>query len=110
MTGIKSGSRLEQLEQLARKIALEIAAERRRLALDPPGPGRPPARPDSRHLADLSTHERLRELGVTSKTVKEWAVKAGHLTAVRQGRVARWVVEAYAEHITTPRPPIQVDP
>lgn len=88
MSGVSTGTRLERLYRLRRCLDLEIAAELRR---------NPPQRLTPRRRAEVATKHRLDELGVTPRQVKEWAVEIGLLPAVRQGRVARHLIEAYAE-------------
>lgn len=95
MSGVQTGTKLERLQALERQVKHEIAVELRRLALDDTGRHRA-VTITPRRRGDQDTQDRLTELGVTSKHVKEWAVQKGILTAVRQGRVARWIVEAYA--------------
>lgn len=93
MSGVRTGTRLEQLERLRVKIDQEIAAERRRLALDERFEvfQRPRARRSD------PTKDRLEALGISSHEVKVWAVAEGLLPAVKRGRVARALVEQYAE-------------
>lgn len=90
MSGVRTGSRLQQLERLAARIQYEIAVEHARL-----------------HLSDnngCTSHEkpattstgRLEQLGVTSLEVKHWAVTVGLLHHVARGRIALSIVEAYA--------------
>jgi hypothetical protein len=86
MGGITTGTRLEQLEQLAARINHEIACERRR---------HPPARTP----IPASSATLLAQLGVTARHVKDWAYTAGLVTEVARGRVALHLVEAYAEHV-----------
>lgn len=95
MSGISTGTRLEQLERLKAKVDLEIAAERRRLALDERFVTFQRADHDRRRVD--ATKARLEQLGVTAKDVKVWAVGVGLLADVKRGRVARELVEKYAE-------------
>lgn len=92
MSGVRTGTRLEQLHKLAARIQLEIEAELRRHV--------PPARPKPEKPATQQTRvdERLRELGVTSRDVKQWAVQAGLRSHVQRGRVSLELVNAYALH------------
>lgn len=99
MSGVQVGTRLDLLERLRVKIDQEIAVERRKLALNGPGPR---ARFDvfekpKRKAPEPAAGERLiAELGVTTRDVKVWAVSVGLLDQVRRGRVAGSVVDAYA--------------
>lgn len=100
MSGVQTGSRLDRLLALRSQIDMEIAAERRKEALSAP----PPA---PENLTDYEirsrrqkasaevTRKRLAQLGVTSREVKEWAVRAGHLAAVTRGRVALDLIDDY---------------
>lgn len=87
MSGISSGTRLQQLEELRQRIDQEIAYERRQH----PTPRRP------NEIA--ATSVLLAELGVTAKHVKEWACTQGLIPVVARGRVALGLVEAYAAHM-----------
>lgn len=92
MSGVKVGTRLEQLHALRDRIALEIRAEERRLALQRPAfevfakPGRKNA-----------VAEQLEQLGVTSRQVKEWALANGLIDEIKRGRIGAHLVDAYAE-------------
>lgn len=109
MSGIRTITRAEALEVLLRRTRHEIACavrgeERHHLPrlreLEdallvelglPPRPKSPAPRRRAEHVLD-----RLAELGVTSRQVKEWAVETGRLPAVVRGRISRQLVEAYA--------------
>ncbi|TAJ21807.1 MAG: hypothetical protein EPO65_00470 [Dehalococcoidia bacterium] len=99
MSGVQVGTRLDLLERLRVKIDQEIAVERRKLALNAPGPR---ARFEvyekpKRKAPEPSAGDRLLvELGVTAHEVKVWAVSVGILDQIRRGRVAGHVVDAYA--------------
>lgn len=95
MSGIRVGSRLEQLLDLRRKIDLEIEVERR--THPPAPPARPKAAPSRTHRADSSRVDRLARLGVSSKQVKQWAVSQGLLPSVQRGRLADTVLDAYEQ-------------
>jgi hypothetical protein len=92
MSGVRTGTRLEQLYALRDRIALEIRAEERRLALQRPNfevfkkPGR-------RNAVETL----LDDLGVTSRQVKEWAHATGLVDEVKRGRVGADLVNAYAD-------------
>lgn len=81
------GTRLDQLVVLRDQITAEIEMERRRQWRN--GHGSVPMPTSSEAL--------MNALGVTSRDVKEWAVTAGLLTAVRRGRVSLTIVRAYQE-------------
>lgn len=92
MSGVMVGSRLDQLVVLRDKITAEIEHERRR------------GWNNGRAMVDVPTSAEalMNTLGVTSRQVKEWAVQAGLLTAVRRGRVSLSIVQAYQkEHEQT---------
>lgn len=93
MSGVTVGTRLEQLLALERKLQLEIRAERIRLATNVA----PLPRVQPRRLARVNRVDmRLAALGVSSREVKEWAVRVGLLDAVHRGRVGLQLVEQYA--------------
>lgn len=107
MTGIRTGSRLEQLEALRRRLDHEIAVERRAAILAAPctdhdtTTGRQPtgkrAPTGTGKGSDAVAHARLEELGVTTRQVKQWAVSVGLIPALVRGRVALPIIEKYAE-------------
>lgn len=123
------GTRLDKLLALRSRLDHEIASERRREALadrrwqvyERPRKRRDGGAQSSRSLergyvpqlnggdrgqsgqsAD-STRERLNELGVTSLTVKQWAVRWGYRTEIQPGRVAHDLLERYAKAHPAPR-------
>lgn len=127
MSGIRTGTRLQNLQQLRRRAQHELDAARRRddrhdlprlrelvtriqhqIDLETPAPATPtPAgtpRLRSQKATDRVTR-RLNQLGVTSHDVKEWAVTAGLLDRVRRGRIRAELVEAYANRTTHPKEP-----
>lgn len=87
MSGVQHGTRLDQLVVLRDTVLAEIEHERRA------------GRHNGIALRDIPTSAEalLATLGVTSRTVKEWAVQQGLLTAVRRGRVSLTIVRAYQE-------------
>lgn len=109
MSGVKTGTRLDQLLELRRRLDMEIAAERRREALavrrwetyerpkDDDGMTVDERRRAGTRRSDDATRQRLDQLGVTSLEVKQWAVRAGYLVRMVQGRVAAELVEKYAD-------------
>lgn len=97
MTGVRVGTRLDQLLALRRQVDQEIATERRRLALDvghrPAATlhvDEPPPKGDA-SVAALARHR------LTAKQVKVWAVSVGLLDEVKRGRVAADLVHAYVD-------------
>lgn len=93
MSGIKVGSRLEQLEELDRRLHVEIELERR---THPPKPREKTTRrrtPTPRNKVD----QHLVALGVTTRQVKQWALETGRLDRIHRGRVSAELVEAYAQ-------------
>lgn len=112
MSGVQSGTRLERLEQLHRRVRHELAIARRhglvdetrlavldaRLAHEITTLHR--ARPTvaaAVRQTDRTVQERLEQLGVTSHVVKQWAVDTGLIPAVVRGRVSGLLVDAYAQ-------------
>jgi hypothetical protein len=93
VSGIRVGSRLEQLRKLRDQVTVEIELEERRQRLDGrrPVPGAPASR-----RGGATTNHLLEQLGVTAKQVKEWGVEQGLIPTVVRGRVALSLVEAYA--------------
>lgn len=118
MSGIRTGTRLEQLHALRRTVTVQIEylrtqgqpatqhetllerldQEIRNEGGTPPTPPRPLKR---RRPAPAAVDVLLRELGITAHDVKVWAVQHGLLDQVRRGRVALRYVEAYAAHQRT---------
>lgn len=100
MSGVRTGSRLEQLEALRARLDHEIAQERRRLATTPrPAPTRAPRPSEPRTPAGI-LHATLTDLGATPHDVRTWAREQGVRIAER-GPVPRVAIEAY---IDTHRP------
>lgn len=108
MSGIRTCTREEALQQLLTRTRHEISCARRREDLhelprlrelearieDELGIPRPAVRrPGQRAEMVL---ERMAELGVTARQVKEWAVETGLIPAVVRGRIRRELVEAWA--------------
>lgn len=105
MSGVRVGTRLEQLEALRRQVDQEIAVERRRLATE--AQHRPPTRTAPRRSKSNLTggvgkgsssvliRVRLEQLGVTSKQVKQWAVDRGLLDRIHRGTVRVELIDAY---------------
>jgi hypothetical protein len=127
VSGVRTGSRLEQLEALRRRTAVQHEHARRSghphaelgkllARLDdeirteggtpPPAPQPAPRRqPPVRGLKGAEEYAAalMAHYGVAAVDVKRWAVSAGLLDQVRRGRVALELVEAYAaHHPTTP--------
>jgi hypothetical protein len=95
MSGVTTGTRLEQLYRLRDRVAQEIAHEER-LVAQQRGRPMPPVEPFKRpgRVGSL-----LAELGVTGAEVNEWALRVGLITHKKRGRVDGRLVEAYALHV-----------
>ena len=91
MSGITTGSRLEQLQALQRRIHHEIQIELRKA----PGPKAPAKKPRKQEGPNV-VQQRLAELGVTTRTVKEWGITQGLITEIKRGRIGITLVDAYA--------------
>lgn len=121
MSGVRVGTRLEQLQDLRRQTAVQHEHARRtgapaadlgallaRIDVEiraeggtPPPAPRPPAPDAPRRRTSLTSDDAVRvmaELGVTSNDVKRWAVDQGLLDAVKRGRIRVDLVETYARH------------
>ena len=109
MSGVRQGSRLQQLEALRARLDHEINVERRRTIIAehrpatpaPPPPREPTPRDDLDGRPDvtgfaLTTRTLLDDLDVTPRQVKEWAVSVGLIPAVTRGRVSLELVRSYA--------------
>lgn len=105
MSGIRTCTREEALQALLTRTRQEIACAVRREDRR----GLPRLRALAARLEDelgLTPSvkprraelvlQRLTELGVTSRQVKEWAVEQGLIPTVVRGRIARDLVEAWA--------------
>lgn len=124
MSGVRAGSRLQQLQDLRRQVTIRIEYARRNAlpaahlldlaaAVDDEiraegGTPPPPAgfvvvrrsrttRPPAPHTSDLL----MAQLGVTTPVVRAWAIENGLLRPGKRGRIGAAVVEAYAQHHTT---------
>lgn len=97
MSGIRTGTRLEQLQQLHARIGREIEAERLRVALDRPALPRPRPPRERRPIEYNAVDARLEAMGVTSLEVKRWAHDAGLIAEIPRGRVASHLVQLFAE-------------
>lgn len=111
MTGIRTTTRLEELQRLHRVTRLQRDAAARRgepthqhdhllaaLTREITHASRRP-RPEvaaAVRATDTSVQDRLHALGVTALDVKRWAVATGRLPAVVRGRVSGLLVDAYA--------------
>ncbi len=98
MSGVRVGSRLEQLLDLRRQVTVQIEVERRANPTEATRLGltKTKRRPKDRTAAPNVVQRRLADLGVTTYDVKVWAVEAGILPAVKQGRIGIALVEQYA--------------
>lgn len=105
MTGVRTCTREQALEQLLIRTRQEISCAVRRedlralprlrelrARLEDELGLTPPTKPRRAELV----LDRLAELGVTSRQVKEWAVEQGLIPAVVRGRISRGLVEAWA--------------
>ncbi|MCX6399442.1 MAG: hypothetical protein NTX33_05890 [Propionibacteriales bacterium] len=113
MSGIRTGTRIEQLAALRSRVSLELeyaarTGKPRERLLHLAGQidqeirsegGKPPPRTpyekrkrSAPHRADIL----IAELGVTSADVRAWALAAGIVDRQRRGRLPAVVVEAYA--------------
>lgn len=115
MTGVRSMTRLEQLQALVARVNLEIDQAARRVDLRAltdlrelrgrllheidHNPGAPAAR--QQRQVDRVT-ARLRELDVTRSQVRAWGVRSGRLTAGAPGRTGLDLVEAFAALMPAP--------
>lgn len=92
LEGIRSGSRLDMLRDLKRRVDAEIRAEekleRSRTAIR--------AYKAKQEARRDSVSQRLARLGVTAHDVKTWALEQGLITEIRRGRVSGDLVDAYA--------------
>lgn len=91
MSGVRTGSRLDQLLALRARLDNEIQIERART--------RQPDHNGRTHTpTPLTNRQRLDQLDTTSKAVKLWAMKTGLIQAgpIPSGRAPRWLIEAYA--------------
>lgn len=95
MSGVRAGTRLQQLQALRTRIDQEIQAELLRVHIDEAGRVRPR---EPATTAELLVHHDL-----TSHQVKAWAHQQGLIPAVTRGRVSRALVEAYLEQNGTPQ-------
>jgi hypothetical protein len=99
MSGVRVGTRLDHLLTLRKRLEHEIRVEQRRNALDPTGAhdATTPTKKRVHRGVEDTTAALLQRLGVTSRTVKEWAVSQGIYPAVPPGRVSLQLVESYAK-------------
>lgn len=110
MSGVRVGSRLEQLRKLRAQVDLQIEIEERRERLEGARPALAVQQPVSvrprkgsltggvgKGSSSILIRDRLVQMGVTAKDVKLWAVEKGLLAEFKRGTVAVAVVDAYAE-------------
>lgn len=120
MSGIRVGTRLDQLQDLRRTITVQLEHARRtidptrvteltdlRNRVDaeirteggtPPPAGTTPTPRRRRTLAPTRADVLMAELDVPASTVRAWAIQTGLLAGVTRGRLSTAVVEAYATH------------
>lgn len=101
---VQTGSRLERLERLQRRTQHERqSAERRddRLAvprlLELEAKVNDALKAERQALFGNSVDQRLKEIGVTAKAIRTWALAEG-LTRAQRGRLGAELVEAYIQH------------
>lgn len=90
MSGVRCGTRLDQLRALRRRIDLEIMVAAREEAL-----ARPIVRSRPERRGRNTVDEQLAELGVTSHDVKVWALQAGLVSEIKRGRIGQNLVDSY---------------
>lgn len=97
MSGVRTGTRLEQLRALRARLDHEIAAELRRAAQEPDPRPVTTARKSSRRrpATPNATSQLLEQLGVTAADVRAWARESGR-DVPAHGRLSLALVEAYA--------------
>lgn len=97
MSGVQTGSRVEQLEKLLARVQQELAAERLKShtdAVDPRGGiYTHPDEPVSRLVAEQRRPSEPCQ--VSSRTVKEWALAQNLISHIPRARVNSALVEAY---------------
>lgn len=97
MSGITVGTRLDQLYALRDRIAQEIRVEERALALSRPpfktARKKPGSAPEGKGPALLAA------LGVTSRQVRDWAIREGLMKSTSRGRVSGKVIQEYADAV-----------
>lgn len=94
VTGVRTGTRLEQLQALRRRIDHEIAVEAARLVDEQAGRRRPPTYERGSRTPE-PVIELLNQHGLTALQVKQWAHHAGLIDRITRGRVALDLVRAY---------------
>ncbi|GAA4075650.1 hypothetical protein ACFFOS_27480 [Nocardioides kongjuensis] len=120
MSGVRTGTRLQQLHALRHRVTVELeyaarqgtptarlrallAATEAEIQAETPPPvaTRTATEQDPRRRPPLPVDLRLAQLGVTTATVRAWAVEQGLVEPGRRGRVPLAVVDAYAAHQRT---------
>lgn len=107
MSGIRTGTRLEQIEALRRRVTVQLEYARRRgqptdqltaLAdrLDAEIQTEQASKQAQRRRPERST-EYMAQLGVTPAVVRRWALDHG-IQLGQRGRIPYTVVQAYADH------------
>lgn len=95
MSGVRTGSRLEQLEALRARIDHEIAVERRRLIVEE---GRRWITPGRRNSPAPSQGDQLlQQHAITASQVRTWALDHGLIDKIARGRVPTTLVQQYVE-------------
>ncbi len=98
MTGVRVGSRLEQLLDLRRQVTLQIEVERRKNPTEATRLGvvKTKKRPKDRVAPPNVVERLLTDLGVTTTDVRSWAIDQGLMAPGTHGRIALALVEQYA--------------
>lgn len=95
VSGVRVGTRLEQLETLRARLDHEIASERRRVLLAQPSSPHtvpvPGPRPDPMKAA-------LAKANTTTRDVRAWAIREGLMSPTqRHGRIGLEIIDRYRE-------------
>lgn len=104
MTGIRTGTRLEQLLTLRRRLDHEITTEQHRVATatPPPHPGPSPhtitPNVPNPNTDTMTNQELLAHLNTTTAQVRAWAVNQGLIKPGTTGRLPRTLINDYATH------------
>lgn len=104
---IATGTRLERLEQLQHRAQHDLRSALRR-GVEPwriadlrelDSKLQVAIKAERRRVHGNRVDQQLRDLGVTAKTVRAWAVEQG-LSKATRGRLGAELVEAYIQHHT----------
>ena len=99
MSGVRSGSRVEQLEQLLERVQQELAFERRREQTDPLDPRGGVRTNPTESVAAVVQRQRaeVEPVKVLPLTIKRWALDQGLIDHIPRARVNPSLVRAYEE-------------